>query len=101
MCCPEKQFESNPHILDCWHAIPLTNLQYKLACSVKNRICNIHCPELGVQRPGDVGKLEKLFDGSECGHGRVSRVVSHIIDNVFAFKKLVRHQLKVIVLEAR
>ena len=47
---------------------------------------------------GDVGKLEKFFDGGEYGRYWVSRMVGCLLDNSLALEKLVGHQLTVVVL---
>ena len=63
-----------------------------------NYIQVIHGLELCIQCSGDVGKLEKFFDGGEYGRYWVSRMVGCLLDNSLALEKLVGHQLTVVVL---
>ena len=78
--------------------IPLANQKSDLACPVNNYMININGLKLCIQSPGDVFKLEDLFEGGEYSHDWVLRMVSFLPDNVFAFNKLVGHQLTVFVL---
>ena len=55
-------FEYNPLLLDCCHVIPLMNLQSEITRPVNNHKSDIHGLKLCLQIPGDVGKLEELFD---------------------------------------
>ena len=66
---------------------------------MNNHIHNIHGFELYIQRSGDVGEIDKLFDSREYGCYWFSRLVGCLLDNVLALEKLVRHQLTVVVLE--
>ena len=96
---PKNLFESNPRLIYCCHAIKPANIQSEISLSFNNYISNIHGLKLCVQSLGDVSKLEEFLDGGEYGRDRILKMVCHILDNVFAFKKLVGDQLTVVVLE--
>ena len=66
---------------------------------MNNHIRNIHVLNICVRSPGDVGKPEEFFDGGGYDHNQVSRMVGCLLDDLFAFKKIVRHQLTRVVLK--
>ena len=65
---------------------------------MNDHIVNVNGLVLSVQVSGDVGKLEKFFGVEKDGHNRFSKIVGHLLDNLFALKYYVRHQLPVVVL---
>ena len=95
----KKLFEPNPSPLDCCHAIPFANFQSKLARTVKNHISDIHDSVLCIRSYGNVGELEKFFNGREYGRDWVSRMVGCLLDSIFALKDIVGHQLTVVIFE--
>ena len=99
MCHPKKLFESNPCLIDFCHVIPLSNCHSELSCLVNNHIIKIHGLNLCVQSTGDVGKIEEFFNGGEYGGNQVSRVVGHLLENIIVFRKLVGHEMTIVVLE--
>ena len=92
-------FESNACLLECCHAIPLVDCQSDLSCPVNKNISNIHVLKLCVLSPVNVRKLDGLFNSREYSHDQIPMMVVCLIDDVFAFKKLMGNQLTVVVLE--
>ena len=66
---------------------------------MKNDVSYVHRLVLGVQRSGDIGKLEKFFNVKEFGSYWFSSIVDCLLDNIFALEDLVGHQLNVVVLK--
>ena len=56
---------------------------------MKNHICDIHGLLLNVKSSVNVRELEELFYGEEYGHDWVSRIVDHVLDDIFAIEELV------------
>ena len=97
--CLKKLLEPSPLPMDFCRVIPFANPQSEIARTVKNDVSYVHSLVLGVRRSGDVGKIEKFFNGGEYGRYRVSRIVYCLLENVFALEELVGHQLNVVVLK--
>ena len=96
-----KLFKLHPHLLYFRHVIPFANCQPELARPVEYDVGNVDRLQLFIRCPLDVSKLEEFLDCGEHGRDWFSRVVNCLLDNVFLFKELVRHQLTVVVLHIR
>ena len=62
-------------------------------------VVNVDRLQLCVGHPGDVSKLEEFFNCREHDRDQVTRVVIRLLDNNLPFQKLMRNQLKVVVLK--
>ena len=65
---------------------------------VKSDIRYVNSLVLHVQRSDNVRKLKKLFDGGKYGCDWVLGIVGRLLDNAFALKEIVIHQLTTVVM---
>ena len=99
MRCPKKLFEPYPCLIYFQNAVPLANFQPKPARPANYHVGDVHGLELRVWGSGDVGKFEKFSRGRKYGSDWVSRMVSHLLENLLMIKRFMWHQLTVVVLE--
>ena len=88
----------HPLLLYFRHAIPLANLQPKLAHTVYYYVGNVDCLKLRVRGYRDVRELKEFLDCGEHSFYRFARFLYRLLDDVLPFQELMQHQLTIVVL---
>ena len=66
--------------------VPLAIFQPKIARPVNYHVGDVHGLVLCVGGSSDFGEIKKLFDRVKDGNDQISRMVHHLLDDVFALK---------------